>query len=194
MTLSSPATHGVDTIPVASSSSPSTHGVDTIPPTSSSSPAYHTVSITPPPGTLGLDGLKVLHKVIGSPYLIEVRGLVRIFSAPIDTTVGGVIGLFVVPAGITLVSTGASMRCTAAANVAAPATVNITIQGAVSGPIYASQELIGLLVAGDLFRFPVGGAGVTAGPGAIIVLNIDAPATGASVSQTAQIELNGYLV
>lgn len=142
----------------------------------------------------GFDALKVLRKVPGRPYLIESSGLVRLHSNSVDTTVGGPIDLFVVPAGISLVVTGASMRCTVGANVSAPATVSITVQGAVSGTLYASQELIGLLVVGDLFRFPVGGAGVTAVPGDIIILSIDAPATGASVSQTAQVELNGYLV
>ena len=143
---------------------------------------------------LVLDGLKVLVKVAGKSYYAESRGLVRLISASIDMTVADQTPLFLVPAGVSVVITDASFNCTAAANVAAPATAQIAIVGAISGAIYPSQELVGLLVAGDLFRFPVGGSGVTAGPGDSITLNIDAPATGASVSQTAQIELVGYLV
>lgn len=140
---------------------------------------------------LVLDGLKVLVKIPGKPYFAESRGLVRLVSALIDTTIADQTALFLVPAGVTVVVIEATFTCTAAANVAAPATALVA---AVSGGIFASQELLGLLAVDDLFRFPVGGLGGTLGPGSAVFVTIDAPATGASVSQTAQIELTGYLV
>lgn len=138
-----------------------------------------------------LDELKVLLKVPGKSYFIESRGLVRLTSTSVDMTVGGQVALFEVPAGVSVVIAGGAFHCTVAANVAAPATATI---GSTSGALFPSQELLGLLIAGDLFRLPVGGSGPTVGPGASVFVTIDAPATGASVSQTVQIELTGYLV
>jgi len=96
-----------------------------------------------------------------------------------------------VTTGITIVITEVVILCTAAANVAVPASVGIGI-AAGEDDIFPSQQLTGLLAANDVFRFAVGGAGVIAQSGEVVKLGIDAPATGASVSQTVQVELFGY--
>lgn len=136
--------------------------------------------------------LGVLRKAAGRPYFERVNAIVRLVTYPgIDLTTGGPIDLMLVPTGVNIVITEVVVLCTAAANVSAPATAGVGIASG-EDDIFPSQQLTGLLVASDVFRFAIGGAGVIAQSGQIVKLGIDAPATGTSVSQTVQVELFGY--
>jgi len=136
--------------------------------------------------------LGVLRKALGRPYFTRSNAIVRLVTYPsLDLTTGGPVDLMLVPAGASIVVTEAVLLCTAAANVAVPATAGIGI-AAGEDDIFPSQQLTGLLVAGDAFRFAIGGAGVIAQSGEVVKLGIDVASTGASVSQTVQVELFGY--
>jgi len=132
-----------------------------------------------------------LVKAAGRPYFHEVSGVVQFVAASIDLTTQGEVVIGSVPAGMSIVITGAVAVCTAAANVAVPASIGIGITSS-DADIYPIQQLTGLLVAEDMYRFPVGGTGSIAGPGSIIRVGVGVAATGASVSQTASVELIGY--
>jgi len=133
----------------------------------------------------------VLVKVTGRPYYQEASGVVQLVAPSVDLTIQGEVIVGIVPAGVSLIITEAIVVCTAAANVSSPASVGIGITAS-DGDIFPIQQLVALLVADDMYRFPVVGTGSIAGPGSIIRVGVGVAATGASVSQTASVELIGY--
>lgn len=135
-----------------------------------------------------------LKKVAGKPYFERAKDLVRLVSIEgIDLTTVGTTDLLFTPVGEDVVIVEAYVHCTAAANVATPATLGIGV-AAGEDDIYASQLMAQMTAADDVYRFPPGGSARIPTNGDIVRVGVDVAATGASVSQTARIELFGYQV
>ncbi len=108
----------------------------------------------------------------------------------IDAKTTGTTSLYTVPAGKTLIVTGATVRCTAASAITIGPTLGIGV-AAGEDDIFASTTLTTLTTTAKVFGFTATGMSVKVDAGGIVKLGLDTAATG--TSQTLAIDLIGYL-
>jgi hypothetical protein len=109
----------------------------------------------------------------------------------IDALANGNTTIYTVPAGVTLLTAYAVVRCTAASAISNAAVAGIGSNGAADN-VFTSQLLSGLTLAGLRYVFPVGGVLAEVPASTPVLFGIDAAAVG--TSQTLAVDLIGRLI
>lgn len=116
--------------------------------------------------------------------LLSNASVVNAFSATAQP-------VYTAPASKKVVLTSLVLRCTAATGVATPCSAKVEINAA-AGDIFASEILVGVLVADDTWTFIAEARGIVVPAGGQVDVTITNPATGTSQSLLA--EVFGYII